>query len=150
MGTMGHLPVPFKATGSEGGFELDKEKMAERQKQLEEHVQSGGTAGWFPEGKMAPEPEGPDIKVGQFRAGGFTLACHVDCEIWCCSYYGITQCWPTKAAVGGRPSRIGIKLFRLCESSADFAKSAGKVDESGKIDDKHGSIYIANEAQAAV
>jgi len=140
---MGHLAVPFKAKGSEGGFELDKDLMAKRQEQLEQHVSRGNIAGWFPEGTMAPTGD-PNNSTGQFRAGGFTLAVHVDCEIWCCAYHGITKCWPTKAAVGGNPASIGVKFFKLCDSSKAFAA------ENGKDTEKDASIFIANSAQAKI
>jgi len=144
---MGHTSVPFKATGADGTFELDKELMAQRQKEMELHVASGGIAGWFPEGTMN---RGDVREVSTFRAGGFSLAVRLDLEVWCVAFHGNTTCWPRTAAVGGRPARIGVKIFRLCDSTHAFVKDA-KVDLS---DERAASIYLANAAhdqvQAAV
>eukprot|EP00413_Alexandrium_margalefii_P039660 CAMPEP_0204591222 /NCGR_PEP_ID=MMETSP0661-20131031/50238_1 /ASSEMBLY_ACC=CAM_ASM_000606 /TAXON_ID=109239 /ORGANISM="Alexandrium margalefi, Strain AMGDE01CS-322" /LENGTH=284 /DNA_ID=CAMNT_0051601327 /DNA_START=57 /DNA_END=911 /DNA_ORIENTATION=- len=140
---MGHKAVPFKASGADGGMELDKEVMEQRQKELELHVASGGIAGWFPEGTMNRE----DVRVVQrFRAGGFTLAVHVDVEIWCVAFHGNTTCWPRTAPLGGRPAKIGAKFVQLCDSSHSHVKRA----EVEIGDEREASILLANKAMEAV
>lgn len=132
---MGHLAVPFK----KGSFELDKELMAVRQNELQEHVAAGNCAGWFPEGTMNRDNL-QDIKT--FRAGGFTLAVNVDVAIWCVAMQGQAICWPAQSGAGGKPSKIGARIFRLCESSHSLLKEQG-VD----INDHHAAaICLANFA----
>mmetsp|Transcript_71211 Transcript_71211/g.159393 ORF Transcript_71211/g.159393 Transcript_71211/m.159393 type:complete len:284 (-) Transcript_71211:166-1017(-) len=140
---MGHKAVPFKATGAVGGHELDKDLMAKRQKELELHVAGGGLAGWFPEGTMN---RGDVRQIGTFRKGGFTLAVHVDVEIWCVAFNGNTTCWPSSAPVGGRPCTIRANIFRLCDSSHQYVRDAKLElgDEDGS------SLHLANAAQARV
>jgi len=140
---MGHKAVPFKSAGADGSMELDKELMAERQKEMELHVASGGLAGWFPEGTMN---RGDAREVSTFRAGGFALAARLDVEIWYVAFHGNTACWPRAAAVGGRPSKIGVKIGRLCESSRQYIANA-KVDAG---DERAASILLANGAHEKV
>jgi len=140
---MGHQAVPFKSGGVDGGFEIDKELMAVRQRELEEHVAQGGMAGWYPEGTMN---RGDGREVGTFRAGGFALAVHLDLEVWCVAFQGNAACWPRTAAVGGRPSRIGVRIFRLCESSHAFITQAGISLE----DERAASIHVANSAHRGI
>jgi len=136
---MGHLVVPFKSKGAEGGHEVDKEKMAERQKELHDHVSSGGIAAWFPEGTMNREG-GQHLQT--FRAGGFTLAVSVDVEIWCVAMQGQAICWPPNASVGGRPSAIGARIFRLCDSSHALLRDRG-IDLNNE---REASLFLANYA----
>jgi len=138
---MAHIVVPFKAGGDADSFELDRELMAERQRELEEHVKDGGVAGWFPEGRMNP---GEDLlEVGQFRAGGFGVAARNDVEIWCAAFVGNADCWPRKAAAGGLPCRIDVEFVRLCDSSHAFAAAAGHAPD----DEKAASVFLANAAR---
>lgn len=124
---MGHILVPFK---NDQDLEVDREAMLQRQQDLENYVRGGGWAAWFPEGKMN---SGPDCsQVGLFRAGGFSLCCRVDAEIWCVAFSGNDHCWPRKASVGGRPARMGIKFMKLCDSSFAFAAAAGDEKEACK------------------
>lgn len=141
---MGHLAVPFVASdATEGGFELDAELMAMRQQELEEHVAGGGLGGWYPEGRMNP---GDTREVGMFRAGGFTLPARVDSTIWCVAFRGNDVCWPRTASVGGRPARIGIKIFKLCESTHEFVRNG----IGSSADEKAASRYMANQAHDKV
>lgn len=140
---MGHKAVPFKSGGPSGTFEVDKELMAVRQKELQDHVAAGGLAGWFPEGTIN---KGDIREVKTFRAGGFTLAVHVDVEIWCVAFQGNTACWPATAAVGGRPAKIGVKIFKLCDSSHSLILNSN-IDLS---DDRAASLQLANCAHGKV
>lgn len=139
---MGHKAVPFKATGADGSFELDKEVMAKRQQEMELHVASGGLAGWFPEGTMN---RGDVREISTFRAGGFAIPVHVDVEIWCIAFQGNTVCWPRAAPVGGRPSKIQVQIRRLCESSHASIATAGLEG-----DERAASIHLANSAHDVV
>jgi len=160
MQAWGHLCVPFKTqktkqadSGNSGGdpskrpgsvadFSVDKDKVARVMKEFEDHVASGGIGSWFPEGRMNPDPI--PSKLQTFRAGGFSIATNVDCEVWCMVTFGNEVCWPRKASLGGNPCRIGVKYFKLCDSTFEYFKKAN-IDESD--DKKHQRLYIANEAQ---
>jgi len=137
---MGHLVVPFKSA-AEGKFEVDKDLMAERMGILEAHVKQGGIASWFPEGTLNRGEN--TLEVGQFRAGGFSLAVNVDVPIWCVAFVGNDRCWPQSAAVGGRPSRIGIKVFKLCDHSTELAAEGGSSQRDQQI-------YLANLAHQKI
>eukprot|EP00931_Biecheleriopsis_adriatica_P009106 TRINITY_DN110212_c0_g1_i1.p1 TRINITY_DN110212_c0_g1~~TRINITY_DN110212_c0_g1_i1.p1 ORF type:complete len:300 (-),score=65.13 TRINITY_DN110212_c0_g1_i1:38-937(-) len=140
---MDHLTVPFKASGKDGGFEVDKELMIEKMAILKAHVQDGGIAAWFPEGKINA---GNPCELQQFRAGGFSIPEEVDCEIWCIAFVGNSKCWPRNAAVGGSPSRIGVKLNCLCTSSARFLDDAGLAN----ADSRERQVHLASCAQKMV
>lgn len=131
---MGHIAIPFKGGKGSDNMELDKDLLVERQKEFENHVMQGGIGAWYPEGKM-----GDSTDLAQFRAGGFVLAVDNDVEIWCAAHVGNSVCWPRKATVGGRPCRIGFKLFKLCDSSHDFVKDAG--------DARARAVFLANASR---
>jgi len=128
---MGHIEVPFKATGQDGSSELDKEQMAINQQKMEDHVRSNGIAGWFPEGRTNA---GDTRQVDVFRAGGFSIPANNDVEIWCFAFQGNDVCWPRSAPAGGRPSRIMGKIFQFCESSKSFvtANCQSNEDDGGQ------------------
>jgi len=138
---MGHLAVPFKtSTNDSNKFELDAEKMAERMKQLKEHVQTGNFAAWFPEGRMnRNDPKRLEV----FRAGGFTIPVQLDVEVWGIAFVGNAVSWPSDALVGGKPARIGIKMIQICTSSKEC------IDESSAAehDERQRCIYLANLCQ---
>eukprot|EP00929_Paragymnodinium_shiwhaense_P048991 TRINITY_DN24731_c0_g1_i1.p1 TRINITY_DN24731_c0_g1~~TRINITY_DN24731_c0_g1_i1.p1 ORF type:complete len:318 (+),score=78.30 TRINITY_DN24731_c0_g1_i1:70-1023(+) len=149
-GSMGHLPVAFKAKSAvgnqsaedENNMSVDQEQIAVQQKKMDDFVASGGTSSWYPEGKMNTGDCG---QVGTFRAGGMALPVKQDVEIWCMAITGASTCWPRKASMGGLPSRIGIHIFRFCESTQDYlAKEAKDADDRGK------AIHLANATQKAV
>lgn len=140
-----HLVVPFKASGRDGGFELDKQLMAERMDILKDHAADGGIAGWFPEGKINDvDPH----EVQQFRAGGFVIPAEVDCQIWCVAFVGNSRCWPRDALVGGNPSRIGVRIVKMCDSSEHLLSSVGLPVR--KADDKHRSVFLANACHSRI
>lgn len=140
---MGHLDVPFKVAANSDKFEIDKEEMVERMALFEEHLLEVGCIGWFPEGRMN---RGDPHCVETFRAGGFDVAVKNDVEIWCIINVGNTVCWPRKAAVGGRPASIGVKVFMLCESSHDYIHKGMSFLARGAKED---SIFVADSAQRA-
>jgi len=141
----GHIAVPFKAGSDINSFELDRELMAKRQQDLEDHVRQGGVGGWFPEGRLNP---GDVSVVGQFRAGGFILPVHVDVEVWCAAFVGNSVCWPRASGVGGHAASIGARHFRLCESSWDFVSKAN--GGPGLEDEQAACRFLANAAHARV
>lgn len=136
----GQIAVPFKTTKNElDKFELDAELMAERMKQLEEHVASGGTAGWFPEGRMnRKNPRQLEV----FRAGGFTIPVQLDVEIWGCAFVGNPVCWPTDAPIGGKPAHIGMKMVQVCKSTHQCIANSDAANQ----DERHKCIFLANLA----
>jgi len=141
---MRHLAVPFKASADSDSFELDRELMAKRQEELEDHVRAGNIAGWFPEGRMNP---GDEAEVGMFRAGGFAMAARVDVEIWCVAFRGNATCWPRKSAVGGMPASVGVEIFKLCDSSFDYLAAAPGGRLAGE---REKTIFLANSARERI
>jgi len=139
---MGHLLVPFKTDTQTGGWEVDKEVMARRQLQLEEHIRQGGIAAWFPEGKL--NDQNP-LEVLQFRAGGFSLPAKLDVEIWCLAFVGNQDCWPRQAAFGGAPATIDIGIFSLCASSHELLATG-----PGLEDEREASVFLADKARDAI
>jgi len=140
--TMGHLAVPFKDAGENStNFEVDKDALAKVMISFEDHLKSGGHCAWFPEGQVN---KGDASQLQTFRAGGLGIAVRSDVEIWCITFVGNAVCWPKAASVGGFPARIGVNIFRMCESSKAFLESAelpGGDDERGKC------IFLATHAQ---
>ena len=52
---MGHFPVAFKGT-KDGDFSVDREQMAQTQKRVDDHIESGGVLCFFPEGQINKNP----------------------------------------------------------------------------------------------
>mmetsp|Transcript_7858 Transcript_7858/g.17268 ORF Transcript_7858/g.17268 Transcript_7858/m.17268 type:complete len:396 (+) Transcript_7858:76-1263(+) len=141
---MGHLSVPFKSQDVEK-FDVDKVEVEKRVQAMDEHIRNGGYGGWFPEGRVNP---GDPMEIQTFRAGGFTVAVKNDVEVWCLAQLGNAVTWPRKAPVGGRPARIGYKIFRVCESSHAFCANAPVTDEQGA--EKAKQMYLANHCKDKV
>jgi len=139
---MDHYPVKFTKSDDVNSMEVDKVAMAETQRGFEAHVlQKGGFGVWYPEGRMNP---GPDYeKVCMFRAGGFGMCCREDMEIWCLAQSGMAYFWSRYHTVGGRPSDLGVKIFKLCDSSKALVAQAGG-------DEKAQTIFLANLAQQKI
>lgn len=108
--------VPFKAKSGDdiSNMAVDKEVMDERLSEFQKHVAQGGIGAWFPEGYR--NRDDPHV-LQAFRAGAFRIGVSLDCEVWCMAIVGATVCWPAKATVGGFPARIGVKCFKLADSS---------------------------------
>ena len=53
--SMGHFPVAFKGK-ADGDFSVDREKMAQIQTRVDNHIQSGGMLSFFPEGQVNSNP----------------------------------------------------------------------------------------------
>lgn len=142
----GHLFVPFKSKALSDDMGVDKDKVAEVQQAMEVHVAAGNVGAWYPEGKLNL---GDQSQLQTFRAGGFALPAKVDCEIWCIAHVGNGVCWPAKATLGGKPCRIKVKYFRLCESSKALADTM-PAPPAGEDPLRARSIFLAQRAQAAM
>merc|ERR1712187_826566 len=105
----------------------------------EDHVAKGGMVCWYPEGILNKgNPQHPNT----FRAGGFVIPVNLDVELWCFASFGVQDCWPVKAAAGGRPANIKCRLSQLCESSHACLAAASSLDTTA---DHHARcIYLAN------
>jgi len=143
--TTRHIVVPFKRARDHDAFEVDKELMAARQIELEEHVRAGGIAAWFPEGRLNA---GDPFQLERFRHGGFALPARVDVEIWCIAFVGNGECWPRTAAVGGKPSRLRARIFRLCESS--WAAAGVQGGDPGEHDERVAAAQLADAARKGI
>jgi len=147
---MGHLSVPFKSTDVEK-FDVDKAEVEKRMKAMDAHIKAGGYGGWFPEGRVNP---GDPHEVQTFRAGGFKVAVANDVEVWCLAQVGNSATWPKKSAIGGRPARIGYKIFRVCESTKEFCANAAFDNSDAEAAEKVKCMFLANsckdKVQAAV
>ncbi|CAK9065264.1 unnamed protein product [Durusdinium trenchii] len=144
MRVMGLPEVPFKACaggGETSNMTVEKNLMEERLNAFNDHVRSGGVGAWFPEGLM--NRGDPEI-LQEFRAGAFAVPVKTDVEIWCIAAVGCNVCWPVKAAVGGLPARIGLKVFRLTDSSHKLIEDLKDCDERAK------ALHIAGLAKSAV
>eukprot|EP00927_Polykrikos_kofoidii_P078603 TRINITY_DN75407_c0_g1_i1.p1 TRINITY_DN75407_c0_g1~~TRINITY_DN75407_c0_g1_i1.p1 ORF type:complete len:349 (-),score=58.86 TRINITY_DN75407_c0_g1_i1:71-1030(-) len=143
----GHISVPFKVSEKDlTSVDFDNESMAERWKVVEEHVHTGGIACWFPEGSINPgDPE----KVLTFHTGGFSVPVNVDCEVWCLAIVGNSRSWPKEAAVGGLPARIGVSVFKLCDSSHKLFAEAG-LPEAQSDDEQRKSMLLANRSHDGI
>jgi len=138
---MDHPQIPFKSQKA-NEFEVDREGSNKAMERMAQHVKEGGNLGWFPEGTINRE-DFHTLKM--FRAGGFQHAVTIDMEIWCCVTVGNPLCWHPKKPVGGRPCRIGIKIFKLCDST--FALCADVAGEACTPElDKAKREFIANHA----
>merc|ERR1719428_1860715 len=154
---MGHLEVPFvKQHTTEDDMSVDDDVMARRMAQLEEHLQIGGAAVWFPEGRMNLVDS---HTVQKFRAGAFKALLRVDTEIWCTAFLGNNVCWPARSSVGGRPCHIRCKIFKLTDSSFSLVKDSlhrGGTTRNG--DSANGdpdspreqTVYLADYVQRSV
>lgn len=154
---MGFFAVPFKShdtkkakvpEGEEGGsiadFSVDKVGIAKVMDEFKEWVGQGNVGTWAPEGRLNPNPD----VLQTFRAGGFNLVLEVDSEIWCMVLAGVEVFWHRKAAVGGAPSNVGVKNFKLCSSSFELIKELTNGDDT--MDKKEKAVLIANYAQKKI
>lgn len=131
--TMLHLPIPFKNdAGDSKTFEVDKDKLAKIMEEYEAHLKSGGFCAWYPEGQVN---RAECSKLQQFRAGGYGIAVRNDIELWCATFCGNAVTWPYYEQMGGHPAKIGVKVWRLCESTKEWlAKNApGKTGRDAEI-----------------
>jgi len=150
---MRHLSVPFKATSEENAsnFQVDQEEMAERMKTLEAHAREVGCVSWFPEGTLN---RGDPDKVNVFRAGGFSIPVHVDCEVWGVVMVGNQKSCPVKGLMG-RPARISLRTVCITDSTHNmFKKEKDLIQQMMKddnIDEERAQcLLLANTSRARV
>jgi len=142
-----HLTVPFKHNTISGGLEVDKELMAERQKEMEDHVRSGGWGAWFPEGVMN---RGDWRKLGMFRAGGFDLPASQDVDMIGLTFVGNNVCWPVEAPIGGRPAKIGVNYNLLTGSSFELLREIAPGPDGPSEEHRERAVALANKAQDVI
>lgn len=144
----GHVLIPVvRNKECEAEMCTRGEQIRQRMELYKHHVQRGGHASWFPEGRLN---RGDPTKLELFRAGGFSVATELDVEVWCVAIVGASLCWPPTARIGGRPAKIHVRQFRLCASSHDFLRAAGVSAEQAGDDGTNAKIYLAKTAQDAI
>lgn len=135
------IRVDFKSQRADD-FSADKDQVLEMKAKVRQCLAAGNSLVWCPEGTI----NGNDpTQVQRFRAAGFEAPVEIDCEIWCVAMVGNPACWP-KAGVGGRPSRITMRFFRLCESSKEFMNTMS-ADPESKDPKRDACIFMANAAR---
>ncbi|CAJ1457362.1 unnamed protein product [Effrenium voratum] len=136
--------VPFKGSaGDFGNMAVEKELMDVRLQAFCDHVKSGGVGAWFPEGLR--NRGNPEV-LQEFRAGAFAVPAQADVEIWCCAAVGCNVSWPLKALMGGCPARIGLKVFRLTDSSHAWLAS----QNLNSADERTKAVRLAGLAKDAM
>eukprot|EP00928_Gymnodinium_smaydae_P036178 TRINITY_DN2531_c0_g1_i1.p1 TRINITY_DN2531_c0_g1~~TRINITY_DN2531_c0_g1_i1.p1 ORF type:complete len:368 (-),score=53.20 TRINITY_DN2531_c0_g1_i1:217-1320(-) len=116
---MGHLEVPFLATGDSNDMSVEPAVMNKTLSTLAEHLGNGGAAVWYPEGRTNKTDS---HKIQQFRAGAFKMLLNTDCAVWCIVMLNNDVCWPVPAFLGGRPCVLRCRIFKLCDSSTAYVK----------------------------
>eukprot|EP00440_Ansanella_granifera_P032663 gb/GFBE01035435.1/.p1 GENE.gb/GFBE01035435.1/~~gb/GFBE01035435.1/.p1 ORF type:complete len:312 (+),score=57.57 gb/GFBE01035435.1/:1-936(+) len=102
---IGHFPVYFMST-EDGVFKVDKEKNAQVDQRVDEHLNSGGWLCFFPEGQVNKNPD----TILPFRFGGMKKALDYDACLVSFVSYGNTSVWPKKAQMGGLPGKVRYSL----------------------------------------
>lgn len=144
MRRMGLPEVPFKASAKALNLEVDCDLMDDRLRAFADHVQSGGVGSWFPEGLRN---RGDPHQLQMFRAGSFVIPARLDVEIWCIALVGTNLTWPTSTLLGGRPSRVGAKCFRLAESSRALLAGAPLPEPAAE---RERAVFLAERCKEAV
>lgn len=141
MKCMGLPEVPF--TGSDlNDLRVDSDGMEQSMAFLEEHVQRGGVAAWFPE---ANRNRGSPRQLQQFRAGAFKIPVKYDVEVWCVAMVGQETCWPVSSMLGGKPAHIRAKIVRLAESSHEMLAAGGHSDT---LDERAKALFLAGRVRS--
>ena len=87
------------------------------------------------------------MKLQQFRAGGFTVAYRVDCEVWMMVNVGNSDCWPAQETFGGYPASIRYKMYKFSSSTHDLLTENGFV--IGNPDTERGAtVFLADTLQS--
>mmetsp|Transcript_19994 Transcript_19994/g.63273 ORF Transcript_19994/g.63273 Transcript_19994/m.63273 type:complete len:323 (-) Transcript_19994:21-989(-) len=115
---VGHLPVPFTRSTTQGDFSVDRERMAEALRMVDDHVRSGGHMAVFPEGELNRHWQ----TLQQFRAGGMEVCIRHDMEVWGWVISGAADCWPQDLAVGGKPATLRGRVALLYPSARAAAE----------------------------
>jgi 1-acyl-sn-glycerol-3-phosphate acyltransferase len=105
---IGHFPVYFNSS-KDGDFGVDREKMAQVDSLVDEHLRAGGVLCFFPEGQMNKNPD----QLMPLRYGGLKKALQCDARLWSFVTYGCNSVWPRKAQLGGFPGTVSYSLRPL-------------------------------------
>eukprot|EP00505_MAST-04D_sp_SCG-Rhode-Island_P001717 Stramenopile-MAST_4_protein_1717 len=120
----GHFPVYFTST-EVGKFTVDKEKMSEVGKLVDQHIKTNGLLCFYPEGQMNPDP----TRILPLRYGGINKALEFDACLFTFVTCGNHKVWPRKVQLGGYPANIGFSLKTV---APDGVRALVKVLRSDK------------------
>ena len=143
----GHFSVPYKGSGDDD-FSVDKVKIAETQKKVDEHIESNGVLCFFPEGAMNGNPK----EIRSIRYGGMQKALDYDAIIWIFMTNGNHVLWPRKSQIGGLPGYGQYTMKELApigcrELVNKLKKQLSKEDLGKKKDSQLLSEYIRIQMQ---
>ena len=126
----GHFPVYFQRAEKMGDFSVDKDKQEKVSAAVQSHIEGGGGITLFPEGQIGREDT---KKLQSFRRGAFeSCARKTTMQLWGFLHTGVDSAWPSWTGVGGFPSHIRFKLFKLPQPPHD-GPLADYVDHCQKI-----------------
>ncbi|KAL7698771.1 acyltransferase [Lotmaria passim] len=115
---VGNFPVYFKSD-EEGHFEVDKEKQAAVQVDVDAHIRSGGNLAIFPEGAINKNPR----VLQTFRYGTFATIFEHRMTVYYLVHLGAEKAWPRWTMMGGFPADMHIRGGRF---PIDFDKEDSK------------------------
>lgn len=128
----GHFLVHFKSD-DEGNFHVDQEKQAEQTVLIEDHLKHGGSLAFFPEGAINKTP--PTLLP--FRFGSFNTVHQYRLPIFYMVTVGNEKTWPGKAAIGGFPADIHVRVGGFPVNYDDITPK----DLSIKLQEKMQAVY---------
>lgn len=102
---VGHFPVYFKSD-EDGNFQVDKERQAAVQVDVNEHLRNGGNIIVFPEGAVNRTP----LTLQPFRFGTFATIFEHRLPLYYMVAVGNEKTWPATAACGGDPADIHVRF----------------------------------------
>merc|ERR1712107_445614 len=70
-----------------------------------------------------------------------------DVELWACAIVGASDCWPKASALGGRPAKVAIKFFPVCQNTLEMLRAAGVAQDQVGDDGEQARRFLANTAQ---
>lgn len=120
----GHFPVYF-TSGEDGKFSVDREKMGQVDKLVDNHIDAGGLLCFFPEGQMNGNPD----TLMPFRYGGMKKALEIDAKLWYFVTHGNDKVWPRKAQVGGFPGGVQYSIDSIAPEGCQALVSQLKAKD---------------------
>jgi len=143
--SVGHFPVYF-AGSEDGSFKVDAERMEPVEKQVNEHLSTGGWLCYFPEGAINKNPD----KMLPLRYGSFKKALDFDAKLVSMVSVGNSEVWPRKAAVGGFPGSIKYSVKTVAPNgtralAAELRKKAEEEEDADKVPTD--AVLVANAIQ---
>lgn len=137
----GHFPVHF-SSDTDGKFAVDRDKMAQTQKLVDQHTEEGGVLCFFPEGQINGNPD----TLLPFRYGGMKKAVDYDVKIWSFVTTGNPEVWPRKAQVGGFPGKIQYSL--QCIAADGVSKLISELRaKNSDLKDKADHVILAEHCR---